>query len=143
LFHLINRLSLLQNLKTYIQNRQNNGQTWFYSTGYKIGGKTVKTQFDFVRNGSKIVKVFEDGRIKLDENGEYTDLFEYSPDKDLFTAPFIIFDLVLGNKAIPTGLIENTGKKKYLYFNRDFVGIHSPPENLPDLWKIYDWVTSK
>jgi hypothetical protein len=140
LFHLIYRLSLLRTLKEFLKNKSKQNKEWLHRSGYKIGGKTEKTKFDYVNQGDKIIDIDEDGNLTIDIEGEKTDMFESSPPAMMYKPPFIIFDQVLGNERIPTALVENY-KKEYLYFNRDFVGISAPKNELKVLKNIYGLFT--
>ncbi|MFK7949023.1 MAG: class I SAM-dependent DNA methyltransferase [Saprospiraceae bacterium] len=142
LFHLIYRLSLLRTLKEFVSNKSKQNKEWLYRSGYKIGGKTKKTKFDYINKGDKIIDVDEKGNIIIDINGEKTDMFESSPSAFMYEPPFIVFDQVLGNECIPTALVKNY-KKQYLYFNRDFVGISAPKNQLKTLENIYQLFSKK
>ncbi|MGB0982406.1 MAG: HsdM family class I SAM-dependent methyltransferase [Saprospiraceae bacterium] len=139
LFHLIYRLGLLRTLKEFINNKKKENSEWIYQSGYKIGGKTKKKKALFIENGDKIINVSEDGRYDISTNGEKTDMFESFPAEIMYQPPFIVFDQIIGNNNIPISIIEHY-HKEYIYFNRDFVGIHAPKNDLNILRKIYQQV---
>lgn len=138
LFHLMYRLSLLRTLKEYIKEKEKEDSEWIYRSGYKIGGNTEKKPAEFVSDGHKIMSVDENGQYTVDKNGEYTNMFESSPPAISYIPPFLVFDQVIGDNNIPTAFIKEYKEKKYLYFNRDFVGIHAPINRYSDLVKIYN-----
>jgi hypothetical protein len=143
LFHLIYRLSLLPTLKDFIDQKEEKNNGWIYSSGYKIGGNTKKKKANFISKGDKIESVNEDGDFAISLKGEKTELLEFFPSEKLYTPPFLIFDQVLGNHNIPISFIQHYERKEYLYFNRDFVGIHAPIEEIEDLKKIYNFVKTE
>jgi type I restriction-modification system DNA methylase subunit len=139
LFHLIYRLSLLRTLKEFINEKKKEGFKWLYQSGYKIGGKTKKKKASFIENGDKIITVHENGSYDISPEGEETDMFESFPPEIIYKPPFIIFDQVIGNNNIPLSLVENY-HKDYIYFNRDFVGIRAPKNDLDILRKIHEQI---
>ncbi len=140
LFHLIYRLSLLPTLKDFISSKEKENDEWIYSSGYKVGGKTKKKSADFINRGNKIGSITEEGDYTISSDGEENTLLEFFPDEKLYKPPFLVFDQILGENNIPISFIRHYEKKELLYFNRDFVGIHAPQENISDLEKIYNSV---
>lgn len=141
LFHLIYRLSLLPTLKDFISSKEKENGEWIYSSGYKVGGpETKKTRADFIGKGDKIEAITEEGDYTISASGEENKLLEFFPDEKLYKPPFLVFDQILGENNIPISFIRHYEKKELLYFNRDFVGIHAPQENISDLEKIYNSV---
>ncbi len=143
LFHLIYRLSFLPTLKNFIKRKEKENNKWIYSSGYKVGGETKKKSADFITKGDKIKSINEEGDYFVSLKGEKTNLLEFFPNEKLYEPPFLVFDQILGNHNIPISFIQKYTKKEYLYFNRDFVGIHAPIENVDDLENIYDFVKVK
>lgn len=144
LFHLIYRLSLLPTLKDFISSKEKENNEWIYSSGYKVGGpETKKTRADFISRGDKIEAITEEGDYTISLGGEENKQLEFFPDERLYKPPFLVFDQILGENNIPISLIHHYEKKELLYFNRDFVGIHAPQENISDLEKIYNSVRYK
>ena len=134
LFHLIYRLSLLRTLKDYINSNQ---PEWLYNSGYKIGGKTEKIFAPFMSKGDEINRIHEDGSYELiSQDKMKVEMVEYFPNPMIYTPPLLIMDQVLGKENIPVTLIKNYSKK-FIYFNRDFVGIHAPADDLDKLELIY------
>lgn len=140
LFHFIYRLSLLKTLKDFLLEKRKEDPEWLYRSGYKIGGNTKKKYAKFIDEGDKIINLDENGTYEISKTGERTNLLEAFPKEEMYRPPFIIFSLVLGNNNIPTALIEEYSSKKYLYFNRDFIGIHAPKSSIAELKGIYQAV---
>ncbi len=138
LFHLVYRLSLLETLNDFLQGKEKINENWLYRTGYKVGGNTKKKYAKFIDEGDKIESVNEDGTYKLASSGESTNRLENFPPEIMYTPPFIVIDQIFGIKNIPISLIEDYQNKKYLYFNRDFVGIHAPLGDIEHLKEIYE-----
>ncbi|MEH3113195.1 HsdM family class I SAM-dependent methyltransferase [Pedobacter terrae] len=137
LFHFIYRLSLLPTLKDYIQKRAIENSEWIYSSGYKVGGNTEKTQYDFINQGKKIDAIDENGSYTVAVVGEKTDMLEYSPHERIYTPPMLVIDQRLGKKNIPLTYIDKFTSAKFAYFSRDFVGIHAPVEDSSYLVEVY------
>jgi hypothetical protein len=143
LFQLIYRLSLLETLSDFISKKKEEDASWLYSSGYKVGGNTKKYLAQFVSEGDKIEKVFEDGKYSVSASGEATNMFEFFPNENIYIPPFLVFDQVIGKNRIPVSFVKNYSNKRYLYFNRDFVGISASQDNLKDLESIYLFFTKK
>lgn len=143
LFHLIYRLSLLPTVKDFLLRKKQENVEWIYSSGYKIGGNTKKKLAYFINEGVKIDKINEDGSYQVSKEKEKTDLFEFYPPGNIYTPPTLIIDQILGKHNIPVCLIEEYVGNKYFYFNRDFIGIHAPVEEVNDLRKIYSFIKEK
>jgi len=136
---LIYRLSLLPTLQKFISSKREENSEWIYSSGYKVGGpNTKKTRAGFIKKGDKIEAISEEGDYTISLSGEENKELEFIPDERLYTPPFLVFDQILGENNIPISFVAQYGKKELLYFNRDFVGIHAPQENISDLEKIYN-----
>ncbi len=144
LYHLIYRLGSLPTLKQFLDKKEKESpEQWIYSSGYKIGGNTEKRMASFVKEGNKISKVLENGSFEISIEGERTNRFEFFPNPRIYSPPFIVFDQVFGKKNIPLALIETYTKRRYLYFNRDFVGIRAPKKEVHDLIRIHDFIKVK
>jgi len=116
---------------------------WIYSSGYKIGGNTKKKPAHFIKEGDKIDKINEDGSFQVAAEKEKTDLLEFFPLENIYTPPTLIIDQILGKHNVPVSLIESYVANKYFYFNRDFIGIHAPIEEVNDLRRIYSFIKEK
>jgi len=139
LFHMVNKFSSLRTLKEFISQ---NEPKWIYKSGYKVGGNTKKNLASFMAEGDEICRINEDGDFEISSNNEpKTTLVEYFPNPKVYTTPLLVIDQVLGERKIPVALIKGY-KKEYLYFNRDFIGIHAPLENFDQLEVIYDLIRS-
>jgi len=143
LFHLIYRLNLLKTLKDFLKEKEEENSEWLYRSGYKIGGKTKKKYADFIDKGHKIISVSESGDYVISEEGEKTNQLESFPKSIMYKPPFVVIDQVLGKNNIPIALIDKYTLKEYLYFNRDFVGIHAPTKDISELKRIYNFIKSK
>ncbi len=134
LFHLIYRLSLLPTINNFITNKENEQNEWIYSVGYIIKhSKKKKLRADFITGKSTIKpKSFKfNGNFETEiENSEF---FVETRTKELYTAPHIIFKLVVEKSKIPMILSD-----EYLCFNSSFVGIHAPLSDRDELYKIYE-----
>lgn len=127
LFHLISKVSLLPTLKEFIEKQAN----WKMIRGFEGGGKYEIDRQD------EIIEIFPDGKLDIQSDrtffsGDIKDLSIYEP-------PFLILDQVLGKENIPIAFVREY-HKQYLYFNRDFVGIHAPKTDVILLEKIYNSV---
>jgi type I restriction-modification system DNA methylase subunit len=144
LYHLIYRLGSLPTLRQFLDKKEKEfPEQWIYSSGYKVGGNTEKRLAPFINEGNKIAKVYEDGTFEISKEGERTNQFEFFPNPVIYTPPVIVFDQVFGKKNIPVALVEAYHKRRYLYFNRDFVGIHAPKKEVRDLIRIHDFIKIK
>lgn len=143
LFQFVYKLSMLPTLLDYVNTKREEDSSWIYSSGYKVGGKTKKKFAQFISAGDKIEKVHENGEYEISDESEKSDLLEFFPDEKIYQPPVLIFDQILGRNNIPVTFIEQYKSKKYLYFSRDFIGIHSSASNLIHLKKIYSFVKDK
>lgn len=139
LFHLIYRLSLLPTFRDYLAGREKENPEWIYSSGYKVGGDTQKKKkYAFIAEGKKIESIDEEGTYTLSRDGEKTDMLEFSPDERIYTPPMLVIDQRMGKKNIPLTYITNFQTSKFIYFNRDFVGIHAPESERSALEALYN-----
>ena len=139
LFHLVYRLSLLQTLGDFVKKRKD----WIYKSGYKVGGKATKKVFaHFMSEGDEIDEISENGDYTIHRDKEKINQVEYFPNPKIYTPPVIVFDQVIGNNNIPATLITSY-PKKYIYFNRDLVGIHAPSEDVHDLSEVYQSIAKR
>jgi len=135
LFHLIYRLSLLENFDTFIKNKVKE-RKWIYSNGY-IGqhGDVDKNKKAIFLNGQPQIKAktfdqFGNFEKELIPQNAY---FWNTRKAQLYQAPHIIFKLVVEKSKIPMAFSD-----EYLCFNSSFVGIHAPQADREELYKIYD-----
>jgi hypothetical protein len=144
LFHLVYRLSLLETLDQFIDERKKENHEWLYQSGYKTGGNnTKKKHAKFVDNGDRIDSIKEDGTYTIDYSGEITNMLESFPPETMYIPPFVVIDQVYGDHNIPIVLVETHDNKKYLYFNRNFVGIHAPIDEIRILENIFFFIKEK
>ena len=135
LFHLIYRLSLLENFDTFIKNKVKE-RKWIYSNGY-IGqhGDVDKNKKAIFLNGQPQIKAktfdqFGNFEKELIPQNAY---FWNTRKAELYQAPHIVFKLVVEKSKIPMAFSD-----EYLCFNSSFVGIHAPQADREELYKIYD-----
>ncbi len=143
LFNLVYRLSLLETLGKFLTEKEKKNANWLYRTGYKVGGNTKKEYAKFIDEGDKIESVNEDGTYEIALLGESTNQLESFPSEIMYTPPFLVIDQIFGKQNIPISLIKTYKHNKYLYFNRDFVGIKAPLEELMLLEKIYAFIRTQ
>ncbi len=131
LFHLIYRLSLLPTLKDFIYSKNN----WKEIRGFESGTELVKESQD------RIIDITESGEPEIDRD---VDIHSSNlKDKFMYKPPFIIIDQVLGKNSLPACFIpknNNFTQKKYLYYNRDFIGISAPQEDENTLEDLYRFI---
>lgn len=132
LFHLIYRLSLHENLESFLSHKKKS-QDWRYSIGYIVKhNNKKKIPCDFI-TGNEII---EPGTFT--EFGEFNKTIEYAEsfveirEKKLFQGPHIIFKLVVEKLSIPMAFVD-----EYLCFNSSFVGISVPEQDREELFEIY------
>ncbi|MGR3318250.1 MAG: HsdM family class I SAM-dependent methyltransferase [Candidatus Anammoxibacter sp.] len=134
LFHLIYRLSLLPKLNGFIDLKND----WKEIRGFEGGAKLVAESQD------KIIGITENGEPEIERDidihsDNLKDIFMYTP-------PFMIIDQVLGENSLPACFIpknSNFTQKKYLYYNRDFVGISVPQRDENTLKDIFNFIRPK
>jgi len=132
LFHLIYRLSLLETFKQFIDRKKNNG--WVYSIGYIVKhSNKKKVPADFITGNLTIKPKSFKYNGDFDTEIETSELFVETRKKELYTAPHIIFKLVVEKSKIPMAFSD-----EYLCFNSKFVGIHAPQSDREELYRIYD-----
>jgi hypothetical protein len=136
LFHLIYRLSLLRTLVDFLEEKELLG--WEYNNGY-IGqyGDVIQNEQASFLNGHYTIKpksFKKDGTFKkeLISKDKY---FWRVRNRELFTRPLIVFQLVSKMSRLPMGFVENG-----LCFNSSFVGISAPKDDREELLKIYNQV---
>ncbi|TAE74418.1 MAG: hypothetical protein EAZ85_04750 [Bacteroidetes bacterium] len=134
LFHLIYRLSLLQNLNDFIKEKQKKNN-WIYSNGYigQYGNEANNKKVDFL-NGKPRIKprTFDEFGNFIKEDIPENKYFWNTRVHKLYEPPHIVFKLVVEDKKIPMAWID-----EYLCFNSSFVGIAAPEIDKEDLYKIY------
>lgn len=135
LFHLVYRLSLLETLSDFLEEKEKK-KGWTYSNGYitQYGDISNNKQANFLNNQLRIKPgTFDEfGNYETDEIPE-TEYFHRIRKRELFTPPHIVFKLTLENSKIPMAFVSN-----YLCFNSSFVGISAPKQEEKDLYKIYE-----
>ncbi|MCY1662585.1 Eco57I restriction-modification methylase domain-containing protein [Chryseobacterium sp. SL1] len=136
LFHIIYRLSLLQNLDDFINNKKEKNDEWIFQDGYKDLTHDPKVPFaEHLFNQNKISKIDSNGKITFDQIETGEKFLRPRPAK-LFRLPLIAIHKKLGGDLLPIGIKENF-HRDYLVFNSSFVGIHAPRNDYKSLAKIY------
>jgi type I restriction-modification system DNA methylase subunit len=130
LFHLVYRLSLLQTLQSFIN--KNKEYNWKEVRGFE-GGVGIKME-----NQDRIIGInsFSEPEVLIDTDIETSNI----KDEFMYEPPFMIFDQVLGSNSLPVCFVPKINTyttKKFLYYNRDFVGISVPETQEHTLRKIY------
>ncbi len=133
LFHLVYRLSLLETLEDFLIEKTKK-RKWTYSIGYITEhSKKKKIPAKFITHKKTIAPNSFDEFGNFDTIPEDTKLFVEIRNKELFSAPHIVFKLVVEKSKIPMAFV-----KEYLCFNSSFVGIAAPEQEEEELYKIYD-----
>ncbi len=135
LFHLIYRLSLLPTLQNFINEKKKENSDWIYSSGYKIGGKSVKKNpavYLHLKNTIDTRKKFNLLTHEFSTIIETESEFEAPRGEKLYSDPVLIISEVLGKEKIPMQLFA-----QYQPFNISFIGIHAPNSELETLKRIY------
>jgi len=134
LFHLIYRLSLLENLDSYIKSNNK----WKAVRGFEGGRKII------ISNKDRIIGIEEDGQpiiiknVNIETNNLKED-FIYKP-------PYIIIDQIIGENSLHASFINEDQaltSKKLLYYNRDFIGISTDKKGESALKNIFDLIKNK
>ena len=138
LFHLIYRLSLLENFKEFINKQMRSNSEWKYSVGYKLNGYKKKPNIDYIFGKPSIITE------SFDENESFLTFIEENRDfseprnPKIYEPPHLIFKVNLGRENIPIHYSEN-----YLCFKDKLVGLHSPKEKKDILMDIYNKFKNK
>ncbi len=133
LFNLIHRFTQLPTLKDFIEERKSHG--WIENRGFEGQGKSIN-------NCDRIVEVKEDGSLITEKN--ITIKFKKLKTDELYSAPYVVVDQVLGTKHLQVALVleSNWPHKRPLYYNRDFVGISAPKQYKSELKDVYNRLIS-
>ncbi len=134
LFHLIDRLSLLENLNSFIENKKKHNDEWIFQDGYKNIIETSDRTIDYIHNRDKVSGI-EDGEIISYEKEAHKDFGRPRPEH-LYRTPLIVIHKKIGDAYLPVG-IRKRHKDIYLVFDCSFAGIHAPEKEFGMLEKIY------
>ena len=138
LFHLIYRLSLLENFKEFINKQMRSNSEWKYSVGYKLNGFKKKPNIGYIFDKPSIItESFDENESYLTYIEENRD-FSEPRDPKIYEPPHLIFKVNLGRENIPIHYSEN-----YLCFKDKLVGLHSPEEQKDILIDIYNKFKNK
>jgi hypothetical protein len=136
LFHLIYRLSLLPTLKKFINSKKKD--SWKEIRGFE-GGRTLAAE-----SQDRIIGITESGEPEIKKNiNIYSDNLK---SKFMYEPPFMIIKQILGNNSLAACFIpkkNNFTQKKYLYYNRSFIGISLPEKDENKLKDIFDFLNLK
>ncbi len=135
LFHLIYRLSLLQNLEQFIKEKKKENSEWIFQVGYKDPVKNTDNVIDYIYDRDKVMQII-DGKIVIGgkENIKY---FKSPRPYFLYKTPFLLFSLKV-EKDYLSFAIKEIDKNEYLVFTNRFAGIHAPKEDFESLQEIYN-----
>lgn len=134
LFHLIYRLSLLGNLKQFIQNRKKENGEWIFQDGYKNIVGNSEEVISYIYNHDKVSSI-RNGEIIFCEK-EIHKNFKRPRPENLYKLPLLLIHKKIGNRNLPIG-IKEIHSDDYLVFNSSFVGIHAPEQDFRILENIY------
>lgn len=131
LFHLIYRLSLLETLEEFINERKKENSEWLYKRGYEIGGENVKKiPAPYIYLQQTLLKFDEKNNI-FDTKQELNSEFVVPHSEKLYDQPLLIFSQVMGKHKFAMQLF-----KTKQVFNMSFVGIHAPIDQTEVLEQI-------
>lgn len=129
LFHLIYRLSLLDNLKQFTKK-----EGWSYNIGYiQKHAKKQPIKCDFITGKKSIVPNSFDATGKYLTTIQKESYFVETRNVELYQPPLIVFKLVIEDSSIPMAFVN-----EYLCFNSSFVGISAPKQDEKQLYQIYN-----
>jgi hypothetical protein len=139
LFHLIYRLSLMQNLKQFIDSKKKEDNEWIFGQGYIVGSPPHNQEtIEYLYQQDLVSHITDKGEIITFPNKSIENKnFEWKRSEHLFKLPLLLFHQKIGNNKLPFGIKENY-HKKYLGFSSIFSGIHSPKNDFSTLQKIYN-----
>lgn len=134
LFHFVYRLSLLENLKEFLDK---NKSDFIYNFGYKVGGVTKKNPASYITNQDKVDHIDAEGNI-ISNAKEVLKSFEAPRSEDLYRPPYILIHPKVGDSSYPIAFLEKYSRP-YLVFDRRFIGIKLlRNEKKQDLKLIFD-----
>lgn len=141
LFHLIYRLSLLQDLNGFIKEKKKENSEWIFEVGYEIGNKNNGHFIEYIHEKNRVSGI-SDGKIIYDEieKEEYfyrPTLNSFKDKEKLFMLPMIVIHKKIGSNYLPVG-IKESHSEDYLVFKSNYLGIHSPKDDFETLRKIYE-----
>ena len=135
LFQLICRLSLLDNLNSFIEEKRKENQEWIFQDGYKNPVENPGKIIPYIYNRDK-VSAIEDGEIISNEKEVRPD-FERPRPENLYQLPLLIFHKKVGDFSLHVG-IKKEHTDDYLVFSDNFTGIHAPTKDFSNLQNIFD-----
>ena len=130
LFHLIYRLSLFEDLATFIKSKKE----WIFQDGYQNILRDSPNTVPYIYNRDK-VSAIEDGVIIHHEKEAERDFGRPRP-KELYQLPLLVIHKKIGERHLPIG-IKETHEDDYLVFNSSFAGIHAPKQDFDALKQVY------
>ncbi len=132
LFHLIYRLSLLENLDSFIKQRSTTDNEWIFNIGYIVGKSKKKYDAPHIYMKESIITetFLEDGTFKT--RIETEDKCSEPRKPLLFEPPLLIIKCLIGKKNIPIAFLDSA-----IRFKDRIVGLHAPKIYREDLQKIY------
>lgn len=141
LFHLIYRLSLIDDLEQFIKNKQEENQEWVFGQGYVVGTPPQNQEtIEYLYQQNLVSHISEKGEIiPFSDKVILHKNFEGPRVNKLYKMPLLLFHQTStkGETNIPIGIKEKY-IKEYLGFSSSFTGIHAPKEDFESLQKIYN-----
>jgi hypothetical protein len=130
---LIDRLSALPSLKTYLEQKKKEG--WTICQGFTVGNKKYKADYITGKDCLSTEGLTEDGI-----NMEYVskcqiESFERPRNKKIYTPPHILIREIIGKEKIPICFSED-----YLTFPLGIIGINSPISSKQELRCLYNYL---
>ena len=138
LFHLVYRLSLLETLGEFIDEKKTSNPKWEFEVGYETGKPALPKLIPYLHLQDRVSSIDKNGTVNsIDvENNMYF----YRPKfEHLFKPPLIIIKKKIGNSFLPIAIIKEY-KRDYLVFNNRYLGIHAPNTHINELENIYKYI---
>lgn len=137
LFHLIYRLSLLQNLEGFIKEKQKENDEWIFEEGYKLNGKDRFTNppfYDLLHKDK--VDYLKDYSIVFCNDKESNINFHRPHSERLYKIPLIIIQKSSRENLLFA--LKDAHHDSHISFSSKIIAIHSPIDELKNLQKIYN-----
>lgn len=130
---LIDRLSALPTLGTYLKNKEKEG--WTIGQGFTVANKGYKA--DYITGKDYLPA---EGLTEAGINTKYIakcqiESFERPRNRELYSSPHILIREIIGKEKIPIVFSEN-----YLTFPRGIFGINSPISAKKELYCLFDYL---
>lgn len=139
LFHLIYRLSLLQNLEDFIKEKQKENSEWVFGQGYIVGTPPKEQEtIQYLYQQDKVSHITESGEMIIENNVIENKNFQWGRVENLFKMPLLLFYQTSKKEDIKLVFgVKYEYNKKYLGYSSSFSGIHAPKEEAETLKNIF------